>query len=66
MRFRKWLIYKYLPAYAKEAARENEEFMQKKIREQATEIERLKSYISGLEYGIKAQRKIQIYNNRGV
>lgn len=62
-RFKKWLINKYLPAYAREAAKENEEFLKKKIIEQAAEIERLKSFISGLNAGLKAMRKIQINNN---
>ena len=64
-RFKKWLITKYLPAYAKEAAAENEEFLQKEIQRLRLENEKLKAYISGVEAGIKAQRKIVVNNGRG-
>lgn len=64
-RLKRWLVKTYMPAYAKEAAAEQEEFYQKKIRELQRENDRLKAYAAGLEQGLKSMRRINIYNNGG-
>jgi len=62
-KFKKWLISRFLPAYAKQAAADNEEYYKKEIRRLTTENERLKAYINGIESGMKAIRKVQIINS---
>ena len=64
-RFKKWLTTKYLPAYAKTSMSEQEAFYQKEIRRLQNENDSLRAYINGLEKGVKALRKIEIYNGRG-
>ena len=59
---KKWLVTKYLPAYAKEAQAANEAHYTKKLDELQRENDKLRAYIAGLEQGIKAVRKVQIYN----
>lgn len=58
-RLKRWLIERYFPAEAKqEIAR-----LQREIIRKDAEIASLNSYIDGLEYGMKAQRRVVINNN---
>ena len=59
-RFRKWLLERFLPTWAKESVYKENAALQKRIDEQRREIERLNAYINGLEAGIRAQRRIVI------
>lgn len=59
-RFRKWLIERFLPTWAKESVLKENEQLKAKLDEQALEIERLNAYIDGLENGVRWQRRIVI------
>lgn len=59
-RFKIWLMEKFLPAWAKIEAAEEEEKLKKKILELETENKQLKSYIAGMTDAIRKQRKIII------
>ena len=59
-KFRKWLIGKYLPGQMKETVlRENEKLKSENMALRA-ELKAQVSYSEGLEYGIRAVRKITI------
>ena len=60
--FRNWIIQKFLPAYAKEAALEKIEKLQKENSSLRSEIQRLNAYIDGLETGTRVLRRITIRN----
>ena len=60
-RLKRWLLERYFPAEAKETiARLRREIMQKDA-----EIASLNAYIDGLEFGMRAQRRIVINNSKG-
>lgn len=61
-RFRNWLIMKFLPAWAKEKARQEQETLKAEIAKRNAEIERLNAYIAGLEAGIRAHRRVVVHN----
>lgn len=59
-KFKKWLINKFLPAWAKESVyQENERLRDEIIRLNSAIAER-DAYIDGLERGIRSQRRIII------
>ena len=59
-RLRRWLMSKYLPAWAKDAAAEEIAHLHGQIDELKKENERLRSFIEGYEAGVKAHRRIII------
>lgn len=61
-RFRKWLLERFLPTWAKESVVRENEALRHQLMERNQEIERLNAYIEGLEAGIRAQRRIVINN----
>lgn len=64
-RFRKWLLERFLPTWAKESVYKENAALRERIATQQREIERLNAYIDGLEAGIKSQRRIVINNGGG-
>lgn len=60
-RFKRWLYNKFLPAYCKDDLMEENERLSAIVVEQRHEIERLKTYINGVERGIRHQKRIIIH-----
>lgn len=61
-KFKKWLVTKFLPAWAKEEILTENARLKEQIVTLQTEKSNLLSYIEGLEKGIRAQRRIIINN----
>lgn len=59
-RLKMWLIERYLPAYLRDDLIEANKRLQKKVDAQALEIERLNSYIDGMQDAIIRQSRIII------
>lgn len=62
-RLKLWLINQILPVWAKAELLQQIADLQKKVLEQEMKIRELNAYATGLEMGLRAQRKI-IVNNR--
>lgn len=58
-RLKRWLLERYSPAEAKVTIAR----LQREIVEKDAEIASLHSYIDGLEYGMRCQRRIVINNS---
>ena len=56
---KKWLIEKFLPMWAKESVLRDNRAMRRQIRELEKQLDIQRSYIRGLESGLKAAKKIQ-------
>lgn len=61
-RLKRWLVRKFLPAYAKDTVYRENEALKAEIVNLRTEIMALDSYIDGLELGIRSQRRVTIHN----
>lgn len=61
-RIKEWLINKFLPAWAKDSLYKEIQALRERIAEQDAEIMKLNAYISGLEVGLRAQRRVIINN----
>lgn len=59
-KLKRWLMNKYLPAWAKDAAADEIARLQGQIEELKEENNRLRSFIEGYEAGVKAHRRIII------
>lgn len=59
-KFKRWLIERFLPMWAKETLLKENEALRQSVAELQQQISELNSYIDGLETGIKAQRRIII------
>lgn len=59
-RFRCWLINTYLPAYAKDALREENDRLRREITELRQEIAEHKSYIAGLETAMRYGSRVTV------
>ena len=57
-----WFFNKYLPAYCKEKLTEENNELRKKVQELKAEKNELEAYISGMQRGLRAVKKIQIVN----
>lgn len=53
IKFKNWLLLRFLPSWAKESVYNENKKLKEKIIEQQNEIENLKSYISGIEYAFR-------------
>lgn len=62
-RLKLWLINQILPVWAKAELLQQIADLQKKVLEQEMKIRELNAYATGLEMGLRSQRKI-IVNNR--
>lgn len=59
---KKWLIDCFLPMWAKQTVLADNRQLTRDIREVRKENRELKAYIQGLERGIRAGKRVQIYN----
>lgn len=64
-KFKNWVINRFLPVVAREMLMRDNERLREEVRQCHEDIGRLKSYVSGLETGIKAQRRIVINTGEG-
>lgn len=64
-KFRSWLINQFLPAWAKESVYEENKRLQAEIIRLKAAIAERDAYISGLERGIRSQRRIVINTSGG-
>ena len=62
---KKWLVEGFLPMWAKETVLEDNRRLVRENRALRGENRELKAYIQGLENGIRAGKRIQIYNRGG-
>ena len=60
-RLKRWLMERYFPAEAKVTISR----LEREIIEKDAEIASLHAYIDGLEFGMRAQRRIVINNSKG-
>lgn len=61
-RFKRWLIEKYLPMWAKQSVFAENEQLKRRLAEKEQELAELRSYCTGLEVGMRANRRITINN----
>ena len=59
---KKWLIDGFLPMWAKQTVLADNRLLTKEIRTLRKENRELKAYLQGLERGIRAGKRVQIYN----
>lgn len=64
-KFKNWIINRFLPVVAREMLVADNERLKEELHQAYEQIDRLKSYINGLETGIKAQRRIIINTGEG-
>lgn len=62
---KKWLIEVFLPMWAKQTVLEDNRQLGRELRTLRAENRELRAYIQGLEKGIRAGKRIQIYNRGG-
>lgn len=62
---KKWLINGFLPMWAKQTVLADNRHLTKEIRALRNENRELKIYIEGLERGMRASKRVQIYNQGG-
>ena len=61
-KIKQWLINHFLPMWAKETVLQDNKRLIKEIEELRQQLVERNAYISGLETGIRAQRRITINN----
>lgn len=61
-RFKKWLLEKFLPAWAKDSVYEDNKRLLVQLERQAQEMRELNAYIDGLETALRSMRRIVITN----
>ena len=64
-KLKRWLIERVLPVHARESLLKEVERLECENAELRAEISRQNAYISGLESGVRAMRRIVINNNTG-
>lgn len=62
---KKWLVEGFLPMWAKQTVLEDNRLLTRELRALRNENRELKAYIRGLENGMRAGKRIQIYNRGG-
>ena len=62
---KRWLIDGFLPMWAKQTVLEDNRQLTKQLRQVRNENRELKAYIEGLERGIRAGKRVQVYNAGG-
>lgn len=62
---KKWIIERFLPMWAKETVLAENRSLRAEIARLRRENRRLEAYIQGLENGIRAGKRINIYNRGG-
>lgn len=62
---KRWLIDGFLPMWAKQTVLADNRHLTKELRQVRNENRELKAYIEGLERGLRAGKRVQIYNGGG-
>jgi hypothetical protein len=60
-----WLVHRFLPVVARESLVAENDRLTQELRRSREENAQLRSYISGLEAGIRSQRRIVINTGEG-
>ncbi len=63
---KRWLIDGFLPMWAKQTVLSDNRHLTKQLRALQKENRELKAYVEGLERGIRAGKRVHIYNQGGV
>lgn len=58
IRFKRWLIERYLPAWCRDELLEENEKLRKTVGRQATEIAQLNAYIDGVTDALRRQPRV--------
>lgn len=58
---KKWLVERFLPMWAKESVLRDNRQLKRQLRLLQQELEEMKAYVRGLESGIRAGKRVQIY-----
>ncbi len=61
-RIKDWLLRRFLPEWCRQELLEENRRLRQKLEEQRQKTARLESYLSGLEAGMRAQRRVVIQN----
>ena len=64
-RFKRWLCQHFLPAWAADSLRTENDQLRTQLLEARAQAAKLDAYIDGLEAGMRSQRRIVIHNNNG-
>lgn len=64
-KMKNWIVNRFLPIVAREMLVTDNERLREEVRRCHEEIGQLKSYVAGLETGIKAQRRIIVNTGEG-
>lgn len=59
---KKWLIDSFLPMWAKETVLSENRRLKREMRKLEQECEKMRAYINGLEFGVRAGKRITIHN----
>lgn len=62
-RLRKWLVEKYLPAYARETLLEENERLRRELEDARAELREMQHYTAGLEYAVRHLPAMTVMNN---
>lgn len=62
---KKWLIERFLPMWAKESVLKDNRALKRQIRLLQQQLQAKDAYIRGLEMGIRAGKRVQIFNQGG-
>lgn len=62
-RLKKWLVDRYLPAYAREVLLEENERLRKDLEDARGELRELQNYAAGIEYALRHLPATTVYNN---
>lgn len=58
---KKWFVERFLPMWAKESVLRDNRQLKRQLRLLQQELEEMKAYVRGLESGIRAGKRVQIY-----
>ena len=61
-RFKRWLLERFLPAWAKDTVYQDNKRLLAQLEGQRQELRELHAYIDGLEAGLRAMRRVTIRN----
>lgn len=59
-----WFLETFLPMWAKETVLQDNRALRRQVRQLEQQLQLLESYTRGLENGIRATRKINIYGGK--
>lgn len=62
-RLRKWLVEKYLPAYARETLLEENDRLRRELEDARAELREMQHYAAGLEYAVRHLPAMTVMNN---